>query len=658
MKSKIANLNLRGTLALMVIVISSLCSLAQAAPGKVGAGQSIALSPQEQQFIASMAPLKVMVDDDFMPLSRYDKATGAYEGISVDLFRQLATRLGLKYELLYSADLSWGAKVDLFKQRKIDLLMPLSFTAERAAVGVFTHHFYETYYAVIAKKSRHIQLKESAGLTAYKIGATKASAILPYVTSLVPASQIVIYDSQALLYQAVRMGDVDVALQNQNVFAEDRFNLEFFDLGQIHTITESTRQYAYYLTQSDAHLQLANILDRQLMGADLSELRTRYERGEDELVKRYVEQKQHKKLLSWGIAGALTLLVFLGAIYLNHRRLSKRLLASLQLLQQQKEELRHSEEKFRAIADCTVNLEIWWGLDNKLLWINPAVLDYTSYSAEECMTMADFFGTLIEPQDLQHVTTEIQKGLKGLSVNEVECRSIRKDGTQFWLTLSWVPLRDAKGTLTGFRISGRDISEHKQLQDQVRQLAFHDALTQLPNRNLLNDRLKQAQQSSQRSACYGALMFLDLDNFKPVNDTYGHHVGDLLLVEAANRLKNCVRKMDTVARVGGDEFVVVLHELTLDHALAHTQAQQVAENVRFALAQSYELTVPQGPQQGTTITHHCTASIGIVLFRAHEASAVELTKWADQAMYKAKQAGGNQVHLHQTVGEKLEFDGH
>lgn len=652
MKSKIANLNLRGTLALMVIVISSLCSLAQAAPGKVSTEQSIVLSPQEQQFIASLAPLKVMVDDDFMPLSRYDKATDAYEGISVDLFRQLATRLGLKYELLYTANLSWGAKVDLFKQRKIDLLMPLSFTAERAAVGVFTRHFYETYYAVIAKKSRHIKLKESAGLTAYKIGATKASAILPFVTSLVPASQIVIYDSQALLYQAARMGDVDVALHNQNVFAEDRFKLEFFDLVQIHTITESPRKYAYYFTQTDAHLQLASILDRQLMGADLSELRTRYERGEDELVKRYVEQKQQKKQLSWGIAGTLTVLVLLAAMYLNHRRLSKRLLASLQLLQQQQAELRHSEEKFRAIADCTVNLEIWWGLDNKLLWINPAVLDYTGYSAEECMNMADFFGTLIEPQDVLYVTTEIQKGLQGLSVNEVECRSVRKDGTQFWLTLSWIPLRNTKGTLTGFRISGRDISEHKLLKDQMRQLAFHDPLTQLSNRNLLNDRLEQAQQSSKRSACYGALIFLDLDNFKMVNDTYGHPVGDLLLVEVATRLKKCVRQMDTVARVGGDEFVVLLNELTQDHALAHTQAQQVAEKVLFALVQPYEITIPQGSQQGITITHHCTASIGLVLFRAQEASAIDLTKWADQAMYKAKRAGRNQVHWHQTVGEK------
>jgi ABC-type amino acid transport substrate-binding protein len=408
MKFKIAKLTLHGTLVLGIILISSLCSLAQAALGKVGAEQSIALSPREQQFITSMAPLKVMVDDDFMPLSRYDKATGAYEGISVDLFRQLAARLGLKYELLYSANLSWGAKVELFKQRKIDLLMPVSFTAERAEVGAFTRHFYETYYVVIAKKSRHIQLKESSGLTSYKIGATKASAILAFIKPLVPASQIVIYDSQALLYQAVRKGDVDVALQNKNVFAEDRFNLEFFDLEQIHTITESPRKYAYYLTQTDAHLQLASILDRQLVGADLNELRTRYERGEDELVKRYVEQKQHKQQLLWGIAGTSTVLVLLAALYLNHRRLSKRLLASLQQSQQQQAELRHSEEKFRAIADCTVNLEIWWGLDNKLLWINPAVLTYTGYSAAECMNMTDFFGTLIDPQDLREFKFEVQ----------------------------------------------------------------------------------------------------------------------------------------------------------------------------------------------------------------------------------------------------------
>ncbi|MDP2155533.1 MAG: GGDEF domain-containing protein, partial [Sulfuricella sp.] len=186
----------------------------------------------------------------------------------------------------------------------------------------------------------------------------------------------------------------------------------------------------------------------------------------------------------------------------------------------------------------------------------------------------------------------------------------------------------------------------KQMEDQVRQLAFYDTLTKLPNRRLLNDRLIQAMAASKRSGCYGAVMFLDLDNFKPLNDTHGHAVGDLLLIEVADRLKSCVREMDTVARFGGDEFVVMLSDLNADKDESTSQAEIVAEKIRIALSEPYLLIIKHEGKADTTVEHHCAASIGVALFFNHEASQDEILKWADTAMYQAKEAGGNQIEFY------------
>ena len=188
--------------------------------------------------------------------------------------------------------------------------------------------------------------------------------------------------------------------------------------------------------------------------------------------------------------------------------------------------------------------------------------------------------------------------------------------------------------------------ERKQMEDEVRKLAFYDALTELPNRRLLTDRLKQALTASKRKGLYGALLFLDLDNFKPLNDQHGHDFGDLLLKEAARRIRSCVREVDTVARFGGDEFVVVLSELVADKTASATQVSMVAEKIRSALAAPYLLSIHNEGSVETSVEHHCTSSIGAVLFGKQESSASNILKWADLAMYQAKAAGRNTVKFY------------
>jgi len=223
----------------------------------------------------------------------------------------------------------------------------------------------------------------------------------------------------------------------------------------------------------------------------------------------------------------------------------------------------------------------------------------------------------------------------------------RKNGEVYAETLNISAVLDAQGKPQQYVALFSDITERKQIEGQVQELAFYDPLTKLPNRRLLSDRLSQAMAACRRSGFHGALMFLDLDNFKPLNDKHGHVVGDLLLIEAAARLKSCVREMDTVARFGGDEFVVMISELDVDVKESAAQAGIIAEKIRAALSRPYLLKIQREGNATATVEHHCTASIGVVLFGQHEAGQDDLLKCADAAMYQAKQEGRNLIRFYE-----------
>ncbi|HCI52544.1 MAG TPA: hypothetical protein DE312_04400 [Gallionella sp.] len=215
---------------------------------------------------------------------------------------------------------------------------------------------------------------------------------------------------------------------------------------------------------------------------------------------------------------------------------------------------------------------------------------------------------------------------------------VRNDGSIFFARMDC--LRQSKGEREPeVRIVMTDVTDRIRNEEEIRKLAFYDALTQLPNRRLLNDRLDQAMAGSRRSLRFGALMFVDLDNFKPLNDQYGHDTGDLLLIEVARRITRCLREMDTVARFGGDEFVVLLNELDTEKEASVSQARHIAEKIRSALAEPYLLKSHELLQ----LEHHCSSSIGVVLFINHETRPDDILKWADMAMYQAKAAGRNRV---------------
>ncbi|MFY9315753.1 MAG: diguanylate cyclase [Burkholderiales bacterium] len=206
----------------------------------------------------------------------------------------------------------------------------------------------------------------------------------------------------------------------------------------------------------------------------------------------------------------------------------------------------------------------------------------------------------------------------------------RKSGEQYPERLTVTAVRAPDGAITHYVGVFSDITERKQAEEQIHNLAFYDPLTRLPNRRLLHDRLQQAFAAGARHGSHGAVFFIDLDRFKTLNDTMGHDLGDRLLVEVARRLAACVREEDTVARIGGDEFVVMLVGLAGSAEQAAQQAAAVGEKIVAAVSRPYLL---KGHR------HHTTPSVGVALFRGHEQSIDELLERADVAMYQAKAAG-------------------
>jgi diguanylate cyclase (GGDEF)-like protein/PAS domain S-box-containing protein len=308
--------------------------------------------------------------------------------------------------------------------------------------------------------------------------------------------------------------------------------------------------------------------------------------------------------------------------------------------------LRESEQRFRDFAEAAG--EYVWELDAhaRFTYVSRRVETVLGYDPAELYGRTPFeFMPPGEDQRLREWYGEAAAARAAF--RNVEHRALSRSGSQVWQSLSGVPLLDAGGHLIGWRGTALDITERKRAEARIADLATRDPLTGLPNRLLLGDRLNQAIAGAQREGAMLALMFIDLDHFKGVNDTLGHEVGDLLLKEVAVRIGSVLRKGDTLARLGGDEFVVLLERLKRAE-----DAAQVAQKVIAGLAQDVMLA-------GHAV--RTAASIGVAIYPADGVDASTLMRHADTAMYVAKSSGRGNCQFYSTemtsrATERLELD--
>ncbi|OYY94953.1 MAG: hypothetical protein B7Y41_05180 [Hydrogenophilales bacterium 28-61-23] len=295
--------------------------------------------------------------------------------------------------------------------------------------------------------------------------------------------------------------------------------------------------------------------------------------------------------------------------------------------------LRQSEQKLRRMLETMREGFLMVDGGQRVQEINPAFCAMLARPRADIVgrSLLDFLAEADRPIYLSVVETRA-----GDADNRMEMALRQADGSPLACEFSMTRMFDDDGNASGLFALITDITQRKQAEAQIRSLAFYDVLTQLPNRRLLLDRLGHALATSQRSGKFGAILFLDLDNFKSINDTQGHDVGDLLLREVAQRLQVGVRDDDTVARLGGDEFVVLIEALHGEQEHAAAQAEMVAEKLRDAINRPFSL---HGRE------FHTSPSIGISLFLSQQASVDELLKRADVAMYQAKDAGRNTIRF-------------
>ena len=297
--------------------------------------------------------------------------------------------------------------------------------------------------------------------------------------------------------------------------------------------------------------------------------------------------------------------------------------------------LRESEARFRALTE--LSSDWYWEQDDRFQFTR---LD-GSLGSSKVFAIEDSIAKMRWKFDSEGLSQALWSANRAAleaheTFHDFELQRTCLDGSLMWVAISGSPIFDAQGRFTGYRGIGRDISARKLAEERIERLAFYDVLTDLPNRRLLMDRLQRALVTSSRDKATGALLFIDLDNFKDLNDTQGHDVGDMLLKQVAQRLVASVREADTVARLGGDEFVVMLQGLDRDAAMATAQVEHVGKKIMLQLNKVYLLGA---------LEHHSTPSIGVTLFEDHHQSIDELLKQADLAMYESKSAGRNTLRF-------------
>lgn len=315
-------------------------------------------------------------------------------------------------------------------------------------------------------------------------------------------------------------------------------------------------------------------------------------------------------------------------------------------------ELKKTEQELRIAATAFESQEGMFITDAaaNILRVNRAFSEITGYAAAEAVGRNPRL--LSSGRHPGHFYAAMWRAIQRSGAWEGEIWNRRKNGDIYPQYLAITAVRDAGGAVVNYVASMADITQRKNSEEEIQRLAFYDQLTNLPNRRLLMDRLKQALAVSSRTRRHGALFFIDLDNFKTLNDTLGHLLGDLLLQQVAGRLDACVREGDTVSRLGGDEFVVMLEDLDDDVFAALKHAEAVGEKIVACLRQPYRLLEHD---------YSCTPSIGISIFHGRDQNTEDVLKQADIAMYQAKRDGRDTIRffdsqMQQTINQRAALE--
>lgn len=572
----------------------------------------IALTPAEKHYLARLGSITVCPDPDWPPYERMD-GDGNFTGIAADLLKLLAERLGITFTYVQARD--WDEAVVLSKAGKVHILPFLNQTPKREQWLIFTEPLFLDPNVFITREE-HPFITNAALLKERTIAVPSGTSIEEKVRRDFPNLQVLnTGNSEAEVFKAVAERRADLTLRSLTVSAYTIRKGGWFNLKIAGQAPDD------YINRLRIGVLKSEPMLRDILNKGIASI-TPEER--EEITNRHVNITVVKPVdYGFILRVAAVLAALIGLSFYWNLRL-KRINAALAESERSKSVLLANLPgmAYRCRFDRNWTME----------FLSEGCKELTGYSSDDLLMNSKLsFNDLIAPEYRDWLWEQWRQAVENRQPAKMEYLIMTADNRKKWVFEQGVPVYGKDGQVEAIEGIIVDITERKLVEEQMQHLARYDNLTDLPNRALFSELLQQTLALAQRESRCLALLFLDLDRFKPVNDTYGHKIGDLLLKEAARRMRQVVRASDAISRIGGDEFVVLLAKVENEQS-----PLQVAEKLRSALEQPFLL-------DGHTI--RISVTIGIALYPEHGTTELELCHHADVAMYAAKEAGRNTVRL-------------
>ncbi len=598
-------------LVLLIILIVTLPGKAQdyprsAAPESpaVGAPSSSVpdLTAEEWDYLAKKKVIKVCVDPAWMPFEAI--VNSAHVGMSADYLALISRMLGVRFQLVPTA--SWNESLANLKSRKCDILTLAMETSERKAYANFTQPYFVIPLVIATTKEKPF-IADLSDVSDMRLGMVKGYAFSEFLKVEYPDIDIKDYDSVYDGLAALEKGEIYGFIDNLTTIAYEitrSFSSSLKISGRIN------RNWELGIAVRNDDPVLFSVMDKAVRSVD----RNVMQQLQAKWISVTYEQPFDYALL-WRI---LAVAALVAALFTYRFLKIQSFNTTLRGLNQR---LQESEASFRSLTD-NAHEGIAVVQNMRLVYVNPSVCALTGYSRAELMGL-ESYSALIDPEQRAAMVSNHVNRLSGKDAPvRYETVLLRSDGSRCpiemtGVLISWNGERSTLNVLS-------DISERKATEEAVRFMALHDNLTRLPNRYLLKDRLERAIAHARRSGRPFALLFLDLNGFKKVNDTHGHDVGDLLLKGIAERLQSLMRESDTLARMGGDEFVALFPQV------------DGRAGVESLIARIDETT--RAPFFFGSLEIRSSASVGFALFPEDGRTEEDLLRVADMRMYQDKQA--------------------
>jgi diguanylate cyclase (GGDEF)-like protein/PAS domain S-box-containing protein len=572
------------------------------------------LTEDEQKWLEEHPTVKFTGDPNWLPYEAFD-SHGNYTGIVSEHLDLIAGMTGLKFRM--SPSKTWTESTEKAKQGLVDIL------SETDDSDLKSHLDFTIPYIsnpiVIAMHSRENYVENITNIKDRKIALIKDYGYASKIRRKYANIQFVTVDDIQDGLFSVSTGEVDALLCT---LALCSYTIAELGLNNVKITGKTEFDTKLALGVQKDLPELLSILNKAIGKITPKQQQTILDRW----IKDKFAERTDYTLVFQVLAVAI---ILLGIFAFWNRRLFREInlrIATEEELKAAEEVLRLSHQRLLSHREHTPLAVIEWNTDFEVTDWNHAAEGMFGFTKEEMLGRhpADTIVPISEGEKVEAVWTDLLENIGGTrSRNE----NITKDGRTILCEWYNTPLVDQHGKVIGVASLVNDITARKLSEDMIWKQANYDTLTDLPNRNMFHDRLAQELRKADRDKCPLALLLLDLDEFKEVNDTLGHDTGDLLLQEAGRRISSCVRQSDTVARLGGDEFTIILHEL---HGNSHIE--KVAQKIISRLEEAFQL--------GDEVVH-VSGSIGITLYPIDASDIDTLLKNADQAMYAAKKNGRN-----------------